>query len=98
MKQIILNIEESKFKAFLTFIKTLDYVSVSKQEAIPEWQQKEVSKRLQLIEKGEMKTRSWQKAKKDIFWKVMSYTIAIAEAAEDDLREVYLWYEEQKET
>ena len=69
MKQIILNIEESKFKAFLSFIKTLDYVSVSKEDSIPEWQQQEVNKRLQLIEKGEMKTRSWDEAKKDIFKK-----------------------------
>lgn len=69
MKQIILNIEESKFKAFLSFIKTLDYVSVCNEEAIPAWQQQEVNSRLQLIEKGEMKTRSWDEAKKDIFKK-----------------------------
>lgn len=68
MKQIILNIEESKFKTFLSFIKTLDYVSISDDEA-PTWQQEEVNKRLQLIEKGEMKTRSWDEAKKDIFKK-----------------------------
>ena len=69
MKKLILNIEESKFKAFLSFIKTLDYVSVSKEEAVPEWQQDEVNKRLDLIEKGEMKARSWDKAKEDIFKK-----------------------------
>jgi len=67
MKQIILNIEESKFKAFMSFIKTLDYVSVSNEETIPAWQQEEVQKRMQLIEKGEMKTRSWDEAKKDVF-------------------------------
>jgi len=69
MKQIILNIEESKFKAFLSFINTLDYVSVSKEESIPAWQQQEVNRRLHLIEKGEMKTRSWDEAKKDIYKK-----------------------------
>ena len=69
MKQIILNIEESKFKAFLSFIKTLDYVSVSKEEAIPALQQQEINRRLQLIEKGEMKTRSWEEPKKDIYKK-----------------------------
>lgn len=69
MKQITLNIEESKFKAFFSFIKTLDYVSISDEEAIAEWQQEEVNKRVQLIEKGEMKTRSWEKAKEDIFKK-----------------------------
>jgi hypothetical protein len=69
MKQITLNIEDSKFKAFFSFIKTLDYVSISKEETIPAWQQEEVSKRVQLIEKGEMKTRSWDEAKKDVFKK-----------------------------
>ena len=67
MKQLILDIEESKFKTFLSFIKTLDYVSVSEEEAIPQWQQEEVNRRLQLIEEGDMKTRSWDEAKKDIF-------------------------------
>jgi len=69
MKRITLNIEESKFKAFLSFIMTLDYVSVDKDEAIPQWQQDEVNKRLELIEKGEMKTRSWEEAKEDVFRK-----------------------------
>lgn len=53
MKQLILNIEEDKFRAFLSFIKTLDYVSVSKgDQIIPEWQQEEVSRRIKLLEKG----------------------------------------------
>jgi hypothetical protein len=70
MKQLILKIEESKFKAFLDFIKTLDYVSVSgESETIPQWQQDEVNKRIELIEKGEMQTRRWKEAKKDIFKK-----------------------------
>ena len=67
MKQTVLNIEDSKFKAFFSFIKTLDYVSVSKDEAVPAWQQEEVNKRMQLIESGEMKIRSWDEAKKEIF-------------------------------
>ena len=70
MKQLILNIEESKFNAFLSFIKTLDYVSAcSQEEDIPQWQQDEVNSRLEFIEKGEMKTRSWNEAKKNIFKK-----------------------------
>jgi len=36
---------------------------------IPQWQQDTIDKRLDLIEKGEMKTRSWEDAKKDIFQK-----------------------------
>lgn len=67
MKQIILNIEDSKFKAFLSFIKTLDYVSVAKEEVVPVWQQEEVEKRLQLVENGEMQSRSWDEAQKEVF-------------------------------
>jgi len=67
MRQIILNVEESKFETLLTFIKTLDYVSVSSEELIPEWQQKEVEKRMELVEKGSMQTQSWDEAKKEIF-------------------------------
>lgn len=70
MKQLILNIEDDKFRAFLSFIKTLNYVSVSKENhIIPERQQKEVNRRMQLLEKGEMKTREWDEARKDIFKK-----------------------------
>ncbi len=65
--KITLDIQDSRFDTFLSFIKTLDYVSINKEDAIPQWQQDEVNKRLQLIEKGEMKTRSWNQAKKDIF-------------------------------
>ena len=67
--KITLDIQENRFNTFLEFIKTLDYVSVKKEDVIPQWQQEEVNKRLQLIEKGEMKTRSWSKAKVDIFKK-----------------------------
>lgn len=69
MKKLILDIEESKFKAFLSFVKTLDYVSVSNEEPIPEWQQEEVNRRIELIEKGKMKARSWDEAKRDVFKK-----------------------------
>ena len=69
MKQLILNIEENKFNAFLTFIKTLEYVSISEEENIPQSQKDEVNNRLHLIEKGEMKTRNWEEAQKDIFKK-----------------------------
>jgi len=67
--KITLDIQKSKFNTFLEFIKTLDYVSVKNEDIVPQWQQEEVNKRLQLIEKGEMKTRSWDKAKTDIFKK-----------------------------
>lgn len=67
MKQITLNIDESKFKAFLSFIKTIDYVSVSDEIDIPLEQQQEAERRLKLLEEGKMKTRSWEEAKQDIF-------------------------------
>lgn len=67
MKQITLNIDESKFKAFLSFIKTLDYVSVSDEIDIPLEQQQEAERRLKLVQEGKMKTRSWNQAKQDIF-------------------------------
>jgi hypothetical protein len=68
--KITLDIKDSKFNAFLAFIKTLDYVSVNKEdESIPQWQEEEVNKRLAKIEKGDMNTRNWNEAKKDIFKK-----------------------------
>lgn len=67
MKQITLNIDESKFKAFLSFIKTLDYVSVSDEKEISLEQQQEAERRLKLVQEGKMKTRSWKEAKQDIF-------------------------------
>lgn len=67
--KITLDIQDSRFDTFLNFIKTLDYVSINQEEEIPQWQQDEVNKRLQLIDKGEMITRSWDEAKKDIFKK-----------------------------
>ncbi len=69
MKKLILNIEESKYQAFLSLIKTLDYVSVSKDDAIPAWQQEEVNRRMELIAKGEMNVRSWDEASKEVFKK-----------------------------
>jgi len=67
--KITLDIQDNKFDTFLRFIKTLDYVSINKEDAIPQWQQDEVNKRLKLINSGEMKTRSWEEAKKDVFKK-----------------------------
>jgi len=67
MKQLTLHIDESKFKAFLDFIKTLDYVSVSDELTIPTTQQQETEKRLKLVQDGTMKTRDWNEAKHDLF-------------------------------
>ncbi len=69
MKQITLNIPESKFKIFLDFIRGLDYVSISNENDIPLDQQLEVNRRMDAIEKGEIRLRSWEEAEKDIFKK-----------------------------
>ncbi|MFZ6053146.1 addiction module protein [Halocola ammonii] len=69
MKRITLNIEEENYQAFLDFLKTLSYVSISEGYKIPESHKAEVNERLEEIEKGNMKTRSWEEAKKDIFKK-----------------------------
>lgn len=50
-------------------LKKLRVKNASTDIIIPQWQQEEVNKRLSLVEKGEMKTRSWDEAKKDIFQK-----------------------------
>lgn len=68
--KITLEIQDERFKTFMEFIQTLDYVSVKKdEELLPKWQEEEVNRRLELIESGEMKTRDWEVAKKDIFKK-----------------------------
>ncbi|WP_114751983.1 addiction module protein [Pleomorphovibrio marinus] len=66
--KITLEIQDDRFETFLEFIRTLDYVSIKKDEdSIPQWQQEEVNRRLELIESGSMKTRPWEEAKKGIF-------------------------------
>jgi hypothetical protein len=67
MKQITLNIPESKFKIFLDYIRGLDYVSISNENDIPMDQQLEVNRRMEAIEKGEIRLRSWAEAEKNIF-------------------------------
>lgn len=67
MKKITLNIEEDNFKAFLEFIKTLNYVSIEENISTYEAQEEETSRRIQLVEEGKMKVRNWEEAKKDLF-------------------------------
>lgn len=67
MKQLILNIDESKFKDFVSYIKTLNYVTISEEDEILLFQEAEINNRLEQIENGTMKTRPWSEAKEDIF-------------------------------
>lgn len=58
MKQLTLNIAESKFKAFLEFIKTLDYVEVedTEEQAIEELQSS--LNQVRLMQKGKLPKQS----------------------------------------
>jgi hypothetical protein len=58
MKQLTLNIADSKFNAFLEFIKTLDYVKVEDEEqtAIKELQNS--LKQVQLMQEGKLAKQS----------------------------------------
>ena len=50
MTQILLSIPDEKVKAFLNFINDLKYIKVEeKQFTVPEWQKKEIRKRLKSI-------------------------------------------------
>ena len=52
MTQLVLSIPDSKVKTFLKFINDLNYVKVEDAEfAIPEWQKREVRKRVKNIKK-----------------------------------------------
>ena len=67
--KVTLDIQDNRFDTFLEFIKTLDYVSVKEEDSIPQWQQDEVNKRLELVINDKMEIRSWYEAKEDIFRK-----------------------------
>lgn len=53
MKQVLLNIEESKYKAFLSFIKTIDFISLVNEGGnnVPKWQVDKVNSRIEELKK-----------------------------------------------
>ncbi len=67
MKQITLSVEEKKYKTFMNLIETLDYVSIADETSIPMTQQQEVESRVNLLQSGEMTSRSWEEAKEAVF-------------------------------
>lgn len=71
MKQVTLNIEESKFKTFLDLISKLEYVSVqtNDNDLLIDEQIAETEYRLSLLKNNKLKKRSWEEAKKEIFQK-----------------------------
>lgn len=67
MKQIIIQVENSKLDAFVSLIESLDYVSISEmQDDIPEWQIQEVLRRQELVDSGRMKTYSWKEVEEQL--------------------------------
>ena len=58
MKQVTLNIADNKFKTFLEFIKTLDYVRIedSKEKALDELQNS--LKQVKLMQEGKLPKQS----------------------------------------
>jgi hypothetical protein len=64
--KVTLDIQDNKFNTFLEFIKTLDYVSVKKDDVIPQWQMNEVEKRLQDHKKNPERAMDFDAAMDDI--------------------------------
>ncbi len=62
--------ESNKYaQAFLDYLKSLDFVKIEENEdvVIPQSQIKETRRRISLVNSGEITTRSWDEAKKEIF-------------------------------
>ena len=65
--KITLDIKNHQYQAFLKLIEELDYVSISQEKTVPEWQQEETEKRLKMINNGELKTHNWEDVKEYLF-------------------------------
>ena len=63
MTQITLNIDDDKINVFLEYIKTLNYVSITTSEEIPQWQINEVMNVVHDIDAGYAKTEDWETVK-----------------------------------
>lgn len=66
MKEIILKVPDHKVDFIKELIEQLGLDLYEKPE-ISEEQREEIKKRLELVDSGEMSTRDWKKAKKEIF-------------------------------
>lgn len=66
MKEIILNVPDHKVNFVMELIEQLG-LEVQQETEISDEQQREVNRRLDLIESGEMSIRNWDEAKKEIF-------------------------------
>ena len=57
--KLVLDIPDNKANDFIATMKSLGYVSWKSPELVPQAQQDEVAHRLEMIENGTMKVRSW---------------------------------------
>ena len=70
MKQVIIQVEDSKLDAFVSLIQSLDYVSITEMTTdIPEWQKEEVKRREELVDAGKMKLYSWKEVEEQLLVK-----------------------------
>lgn len=68
MRQLTINVPDDKIDFFIELFENLG-ITTTEDFDVPKWQVNEVQRRMDLMEKGEIKSRSWDKAKKDIFKK-----------------------------
>ncbi len=61
MKQVVLNIDEKKYKFFIELVKNFDFITVTTEDAVKKQTLKEIAQGMQaamLADKGKIKTRS----------------------------------------
>lgn len=63
MKQITINIQDSKFKAFFEFIKTLEYVSISENTELSVSEQHKIIVRTRVKKSKSEELLDWNKVK-----------------------------------
>lgn len=66
MRQLTINVPDDKIDFFIELFENLG-ITTTEDFDVPKWQVNEVQRRMDLMEKGEIKSRSWDEAKKDIF-------------------------------
>jgi len=66
MRQITLNIQESKFLFFMELIRSLDFVSFNEKNQISEKQKEIVMQRIKDAEKAPERLLEWEKVKHKI--------------------------------
>ncbi len=67
MKEITLKVPDTKLQFFMELVNQLGLEIMNDEINIPLEHQQEAQRRLELIQEGKMKTRSWNQAKQDVF-------------------------------